>query len=580
MFTLSRTILVAVLLLNAAVVVSFAQAAPKEANETGAITGRVTDNGSDPQPLPGVGILLMPSEATRYGRKPTARATTDADGFYRLANVPAGSYHLQIIAPGYTGASEFPTLRPGEARAINIEPGETIERQDFVLARGGVITGRVTDADGKPIIGESLRLTAPAGGQRPGFVNVGAAYGFETDDRGIYRIYGLPAGRYLVCVGDEKDNGALRTALSGRNRPHTCHPNATDAAQAKIVEVSSGGEATGVDITLAPPPKTYEASGRIIDARTGQPVANLSYGFGVISPNGGHLGSRGSNNAKTNAEGEFRLGNLLPGRYAAFALTRDGDMTNYYSEVLPFEIDEANLSGLVMKARRGATLRGVVSIEGATTPAVLAKLAQIELQVRVVPLNLKPGDLYVGNSSRLALRPDGSFFVMGLPPGKAQVSLAMFSSPRGFTLLGVERAASEQRDGIEIGDGEQVSDVRVRLAYGTSVVRGRVEVRRDGQPAELPAGAHLQVIILRAGSRRPGGDTVAVEVDNRGRFTIEGLIAGEYELVGRGWVRPSAAAPHGSALPGFKQSVSVPEKGEINVTMVYELNAKPAAVLP
>ena len=577
MFTLSRTILVAMFLLNA-VVASYAQAAPKQAAETGAISGRVVGSGDDAPPLAGVGILLMPSEYTRYARTPAARATTDADGFYRLANVPAGSYRLQLIAPGYTGASEFPTLRPGEARAINIEAGETIEHQDFVLARGGVITGRVTDADGKPVVGESLRLAPPDSGQRPGFANVGAAYGFETDDRGIYRIYGLPAGRYVVCVGEGKDNGAVRVALSGRNRPHTCHPNATEAAQAKIIEVSSGSEATGVDITLAPPLKTYEASGRIIDAQTGQPVANLSYGFGVVSPDGRHIGSRGWSSAKTNAEGEFRLGNLLPGRYAAFVLSREGDASNYYSDALPFEIDEANLSGLVVKARRGATLRGAVSVEGATNPAVLAKLAQVDLQIRVVPSNLKPGDLQVGNSSRLVLQPNGSFFVAGLPPGRAQVSLTTFSSPRGFTLLGVERAASEQRDGIEIGEGEQVSDVRVRLAYGTTVVRGQVEVRRDGQPAQLPPGAQLQVTIRRTDGRRSGWDNVSAEVDNRGRFTVGGLIAGEYELIGLGWIRPSAAAPQGSALPGFRQIVSVPEKGEINVTMVYDLNAKPAAV--
>lgn len=564
MLTLSRTIFAAAILLST-VAVSFAQAAPQDAppeakGARSVITGRVTSSDGDNQPLPGIGIILTPSEFNRSMRKPVARATTGADGFYRLANVPAGSYHLQILAPGFIAAGALMPRGPNESRALNVEAGETIEHQDFTLARGGVITGRVTDADGKPVIAEHLRLIHAGGDPRSGPVHTGAAYGFETDDRGVYRMYGLPAGRYLVCVGEGKESALVSAALTGRNRTHTCHPNATEVAQAKIVEVSHGGEATGVDITLAPSAKTYEARGRMLDAETGQPVANLSYGFGVFGPDGKHIGHRGYSNAKTNAAGEFRFDNLLPGRYAVFVVVvRDGDAPNYYSDALPFEIADANLRGLVLKVRRGATLRGVASVEGTTDRAVLAKLAQVSLNVQIVSADPKSDELQTGRNSRLNLQPDGSFNVLGLPPGKAFLKLEEFSTPRGFTLLRVERGAAEQREGIEIGAGEQVSDVRLRLAYGTTVMRGQIEVRRDGQPSPLPEGVRIHVSMRRVGSVPWQADNVSTEVDRRGRFIREGLVAGEYELTANGWIPPTPGSPHGTPFPTVKQIVNVPE---------------------
>jgi hypothetical protein len=180
----------------------------------------------------------------------------------------------------------------------------------------------------------------------------------------------------------------------------------------------------------------------------------------------------------------------------------------------------------------------------------------------------------------LVIQPDGSFYVAGLPPGKAQVTLGAFSSPTGFMLLRIERGAVEQRGGIEIGEGEHVSDVRVRFAYGTTVLRGQVEVRRDGQPSQLPEGAQIYVRMRRAGGERSVRDNISSEVDARGRFVVEGLVAGEYELSGHGWIRPAPGAQAGAGLPSVKQTVNVPEKGEINVTLVYELNPKPQGATP
>lgn len=575
---LLHTLFATVILCNLNVVrPALAQTATKEAKDTGTITGHVMS--ADERPLPGVGIVLTPSGFSRYIRRPAARAVTGADGFYRLADVPAGSYQLQLLAPGYNSASASEPGGWNEGTAINISAGETIDHQDFTLARGGVITGRVTDADGKPIVAESVRLFRPGRDARTDSGYLSSFFRSDTDDRGIYRLYGVPAGRYLVYVGEDRASGAISAALSGKNHTRTFHPNATEEAQGKVVEVSSGGEATGVDITLAPSAKTYEVTGRMLDAQTGQPVANSSYGFGLLSPDGKYLTNRGWSSAKTNAAGEFRIDNLQPGRYAAFAVTRETDGPNYYSEAVPFEIADRNVSDLVVKAHRGGILSGVVSIEGTTNRAVLAKLGQAVLNVQIVPIEPKPDTIQASNSSRVNVQADGSFRFTGLPPGKAQLMLEPFSSPQGLTLLRVERGGVVQPNGIEVGAGQHVSDVRVRVAYGTATVRGQVEIRREGQPAQLPEGGELVVAHQRVGAERSRWGNNSVAVDARGRFVIEGLIAGEYELSVRGWTRSATGSPL-NAVPPSKQTFNVPEQGETNITLVFDLGAKPQGAKP
>ena len=573
----SHLLFVATILLNAFIVAP-AQSVSKAAPATSAITGRVT--AGDDQPVPGAVLVLMPAEFRRERVKPVGRATTGADGFYRLANLPAGSYRLQLLAPAYTSASAPRGGGWNEGQIVNVTAGETIEGQDFKLARGGVITGRVTDADGKPVIGEYLRLMDATQDSSSGRNYAISPYSSETDDRGVYRIYGLPAGRYHVAVGEDKENGAVSIAVSGKNLTRTFHPNATEAAQAKVVEVSADTEATGIDITLAAPAKTYEAAGRVVDALTNQPVPNISYGIGLVTPDGKHIGHRGWGNARTNADGEFRLRNLLPGRYAMLTVARDapgGAATaadNYYSAPAPFEIVDGNVDGLLVKALRGAVLSGVAVVEGTTDRAAPAKLAGVTLYINVAPAAPQADELQGSQSSRVQIQPDGSFRVVALPPGTAQVSLDPYSTPKGFALLRVERGGIEQRTGIEIGAGEQVAGVRLVLAYGAGVVRGQVEVQRDGAPASLPGGARLQVTLRRKGGANSPWGQQGVEVDARGRFVLNGLVAGEYELTASGWIQPTPGAPQGVGLPSANQTVNVPDKGEINVTLVYNLNAK------
>lgn len=549
-------------------------ASPPEAKATGGtstVKGRVTLG--DGKGLQGIAVVLMPADFSPE-RKPAGRATTDSEGNFVMTNVAAGRYSLQPLAPAYTSNDAPGGNWMGGGKVIDLAPGETVENQNITLTRGGVITGRVVDADGKPVIEQGVMVVPAenAAMNRP----VMSPYLNQTDDRGVYRIYGLPAGRYLVSVGQDKNSQTVMMGPVGANRyTRTFHPNAIEAAQAKVIEVTAGGEASGIDIALAAAPKTFEATGRIIDAATGKPVAGVNYGVGTVRPDGRTLSGFGGEGARSGANGEFRLKNLTPGRYAAVVFGNFQTPSENYGEPAPFEITDADVSGLVIKTRKGASVSGVAVLEGTTDPALLARLSQLSLSFNVMPLDPKANELRAPNFSQTQIKPDGSFRAVGLQPGKVQIGFGGYPPQKGFTLLRIEHNGVEVREMIEVGAGEEVTGVRLRIAYGTSIVRGQVQTRSDGAPAPLPGGARVSVSVRRVGATLPQWGEHTVEIDGRGRFSLDGLAAGEYELTLQGWVAGApGSTPRGTQLPMHRQTITVPESGEINLNVVYELTPK------
>jgi hypothetical protein len=548
---------------------------------TGSVAGRVTT--ADGKPVANVGVTLMPVEFNSpLERKPAGRATTDVDGRYKIVGVPAGRYRLQTLAPVFTSPDERAGSPFNSGKIVTVGANEAVESIDVVLVRGGVITGRVTNAEGKPVIAERVLVTNADQPNASGFnSSVVSPFDFETDDRGIYRIYGVPAGRYLVSVGQDRNAGTITVGPAPAQYARTYHPNATDAAQAKVVEVSADAEATGVDIALADAPRSYEAHGRIVD-ETGNAVAGIGYGHGALRGDAKTVGAWGTDGAVTNAEGEFVVRNLLPGRYAVFAVNGFGNsdtMNGNYSDAVQFEINDADVTGLVVKVHRGATLSGTVTIEGTTDRTVLAKIAQLNLtaSVRSDPSATVSDQVAAPSFTPGRVNADGTFRLTGLRPGKVFINVFPFiSDTRGFTLLGVQRGGVDVSAGVgfDVAAGEQVTGVRVRLGYGTSVVRGQIDLRDNGQPAAIPAGARLTVSARRivAGASSPQG-TSGSEVDSRGHFLIEGLMGGEYELIVTVFLprQPGAEQPARRFTP-LRQNISVPDSGETNVTITYDLS--------
>ncbi|SRR6266436_377464 len=81
---------------------------------------------------------------------------TATDGHFLLQNVPAGQYKLKVTRNGYVD-QELGQKKPGDPGAtFTLRPGQRIADLVFKLGRAGVITGKVFDEDGEPMVGVSV----------------------------------------------------------------------------------------------------------------------------------------------------------------------------------------------------------------------------------------------------------------------------------------------------------------------------------------------------------------------------------------------------------------------------------------
>jgi hypothetical protein len=525
-------------------------------NPVGSISGRVTN---DDRPARGVTVLLVRDGASI--ERPTAKSVTDHEGNFHIKGVAAGSYFVQAFAPALTVMSDNVFGRQG--KPINLLEGEAAEGIEISLKPGGVITGQVTDSDGQPLIQESVWLfSVNSSGQQPTRQPIYLPYNFmfSTDDRGVYRLFGLPPGRYVVGVGVDTTRPNARIHVGNTFYPLTYHPDVTEDAKATIIDVAAGSEASGVDIVLGRKSTGYSVSGRIVDAVSGKAIVGMAYGYGARDSQSGRLNSNTFTSSTTNSRGEFRLEGVTQGNYAAFASPSND--SGLYSDVGSFTVSDSDIAGVVVKVHAGSSIVGNVIIEGAEGLPGAPRLSEVRVNVSSGSLNVAP------KSSLLSIDPDGSFRANGLPRGIANF-FVIYPIPKGLALLRIERDGVEQKNGIEVGSGEEITGVKVIFAYGTGSIRGQVRV----EGGDISQATLMFINIVRAGTNQTRMRTPPV--DSRGRFIIEGVQPGEYELslvFQTKSATPDAGGP-ATIAKHVKQTVTVTNGIESQVTMLVDLSA-------
>ena len=538
-----------------------AQTPDTKPRATVSVSGRVSVGD---KPAPGIIVSVLSTSAPP---QILGQTVSDMEGKYRLNGLTPGQVNLAAFAPTYVMPA---TNAFGEPRVLNLSSDENVEGIDFKLVRGGVITGRVIDAEGKPLIEEGVTLTLlDEKGQptRAGMVRPSNPFSLSTDDRGIYRIFGLAAGRYKVSVGE---NAGRSASLRSGYYQRTYYPDTTDASKASIVELGEGGEAKNIDITVAGRSRTYSVSGRVIDAENGQPIAGVNYSFGVLQQNQTQSFIAGlvSNTSPTNSKGEFRLEGIAPGRYAVQAgsgsFMPSGNQPAIYSEPLPFEITDSDVTDLEIKAQHGQTISGTVITDGISDKKALAGVSQLIVIANVEP---RPNTIQTFNRSRTAaIAEDGTFQIENLQPGTVTLNVGSFSSSyaRGYTaqrIVAADRELPNRK--LELAPGQNVSGVRIYVTYGTGVVKG--EVRIEG--GTLPSDVMLMVVLMREGQGSRTGNP-----DVRGRFMITGVAAGTYDAVLQ--IMPLNPNNLSINLPKpARQTITVNDNSETQLT--FNLNFTP-----
>src|SRR5688572_23868230 len=130
---------------------------------------------------------------------------TDDEGRYELTRLPAGRSTLQAERGGYV-TIHYGQRRPFETpRPLTLAEGQLLEKMDFSLPRGGVLTGRVVDEVNEPVTGAGIQLWryAYSDGRR----RLLPTYGGTSDDRGEFRVFGLSPGDYYISASLGRDAG-------------------------------------------------------------------------------------------------------------------------------------------------------------------------------------------------------------------------------------------------------------------------------------------------------------------------------------------------------------------------------------
>jgi hypothetical protein len=470
------------------------------------------------------------------------RAVTNGDGSYLITGLPAGQFNISALSPAYL--PEDAAQGEDGAKKVTLDVGEARENMNFALIRGGVVTGRVIDDENRPQIKESVRLIQLLDDGDKREVSGKERQTFETDDRGIFRIYGLRAGRYLAYVGGEN------YAVHGRKFELTYYPDTIEADQAKVIEVKEGSEITGIDIRLVNSGPKYEALGRVTEAETGKAIPQIRvYCIRVAKPEDKY--GTGVADALTDIQGNFHMAGLRTGKYKVQLSSWDAE-NPFYSEDRYFEINSENANGVDLIAKRGGTVSGVAVIEGNKDKAIEKQFYRSNVLMIV---NQNDGGNRVGYKQ---ISPDGSFQFIGLPPGK--LKLKVLNNDKTFFTHRLERNGITQPDGIDVELGENISGVRVLVVQGDGVIRGEVKAN-GGSLAEI---IRLSVRFSLIGNSEYSKEEVA---DGKGKFLIEGLLPGEYKVGINYSVKPGTIT-----YQTVDQNVIVTSGAETATTLILNLN--------
>ena len=513
----------------------------------GSVTGHVTIKD---KPAPGVTVGLRPNSGMMVPPERSYRAVTDQDGFYRITNVPAGTYDIIPAAPAYVSAESDLSRN----KSVIVGEDENVEDINFSLVRGGVITGKVTDAEGRPLVQQWVYLYRASDFLQQPLRQVYSASNVQTDDRGIYRFFGLAGGRYKIASGrgDEFYAGEYFQPTRVIYK-QVFHPDASDQLKATVIEVKEGSETSNVDIALGAPVQTFTVSGRVVDMEKGLAVPSIRLAFQRRT---GERFEIAGGNCVSNSQGDFIAEGLMPGKYVAMLFGNPGQEVR--AEAVSFDVIDADVTGLTVRLLKASTISGTIVLEPEDRKA-LARLSEFQLRGYVTAA---PGSAMAGQSNVSEIGQDGSFRLPGLSPGHLNLWLTAqmgMTQPKGFKILRVEHNGVVLPRGIEIKEGDQLTGVRLVVSYGTSSVHGVVKIENGA----LPDGARMFARLMKPGT--PPTPIATSPVDARGQFLLEGIVAGVYEL------HVSTFVPNVKTQATAKREVSV-QDGVVNeVTITLDL---------
>lgn len=494
---------------------------------TGVIRGRVVraDTG---EPLRRVHVRV--DEWSNAALGGPAATMTDAEGRYELTQLPAGRYQLKARRGGYVEVA-YGQRRPFE-RGRPLELGErtVLQNIDFALPPGAVVTGRVVDETGEAVAQVSVSLARRR--YVDGARRLVPESGGSTDDRGEFRIFGVPPGDYVIVARFDSIDLGSRDRM--RYVP-TYYPGTPIASEAQRVTVGLGQEVPGITMALA---RAATATVRGVVRSSGQ-ASSGPFTFVVAREISGAQAHVPMSTAVTAGDGSFAIAGLLPGAYVLEAQSTSG------SEFAAMEvvIDGADVAGVTLVLSKGATARGRIRFDTGDPPQGL-----LPSQVFVVPTLVDYQLEGIGMSGGPPVtRDDWTFALPGLR-GRGFI--------RAGTLSGW-RMKRVRREGVDVTDtplqfATDVDGLEIELTQRLTTVSGGVSDDRG----DAVLDATIIAFADDPGKWGPGSRFIeSARPDQQGRFTIRGLPPGRYLAIAVGYLEPGEERDP-DLLEGWRQTAT------------------------
>lgn len=474
----------------------------------GAIDGRVVNESG--QALAGATVQVVSINRPLGLRF----VTTDIEGNFRVGNLESSLYAVTAIAPAYTMAVD-PEVRN------HYRIGDSVHLQ---MVRGGVVTGTVSNAQGEPLISIRVRATMirDAKGERPRSQLGNREQ--TTDDRGVYRIYGLTPGTYLVSAGGQGQSASFNQYE--RDVP-TFSPSSTRDTAAEIV-LQSGDEVTA-DIRYRGEP------GRTVSGRA---VVSGSAGASItLTPAGSTLPLI---NTFQPPEGRgFAFSGLSDGEYDLVA----SEMASAASVVPSMSLSEpkriivkgADITGIELFPKMLGSVSGRLSFETLKLPDCQGKRPPLiaEMQVHLRRSEKEPEKTqptYQPNYST-AIAPDasGNFVLRNLRAGRYQLGTTFYARYWYLKSMATGGARAPRFDAAAnwtvVKSGEQMSNFVITIAEGAASIRGSVPVTDGGA---IPSGATIYLVPAELNKVEDVLRYYVSKVEADGTFAFNNLAPGKY----------------------------------------------------
>ncbi len=499
---------------------------------TAAISGLVVD--SDNKPVRQV--------AVRIEGDPRASRTvmTDDAGQFAFTKVPAGDFFLRAKKPGYPEVS-YGAKRPGRAGVrLQIKGGTHLSDVVLRMERGAVLTGTVFNDRGQPMPDASVSAYRVSTGLDGTFTTSSVLSGStfpKTDDRGVYRFYGLPAGEYIVGTSpffgsgssarvpsDEEIRDAFAraqqaaavppTARTARSTPSpqmdytpVYYPDAANAVDATRITVAAGEERSGLDLRLTLTP-TAAISGRVTNLGDNPSVEML-----LVTRAKGSTMHTGAN------PDTFDFRGLPSGDYTVAARTSGAQPLVASADIT---LNGRDVPGLTLELAPPAAFSGRIVFDAIKTPPPFS-------QVRISAFPSSPKTFAISSSATPGA--DGSFVLQGMLPGTyfivatvAGVSGSTVPVSMVSTVMGEQDVTDAP---IVITAGAQLPPLTITMSDHPAELSGQL-LLADGKPA-----TDYYVVAIAADQRYWLWSTRRIKStrpDANGHYAFPGLPPGTYRV--------------------------------------------------